>query len=250
MTALRAVERLIIAADYPPDRCAPNSILGKVLDLADLLKGTGVLIKVNSALRFWGYRLIGELHERDLGVFADLKLCDIPATMRADAQLLSAYGPELLTVMCSAGVEAMAEVVDHIGPATTVLGVTILTSLDEEECQGIFGCSTKAGVVRFARFAKEAGLSDLILSPKEIEAVKKRRRLELVCNTPGIRPEWAEVTGDDQKRTMTVRGAIAAGAERLVIGRPITQAKSPLDAVKRTLEEIEQGLQDRTDKAS
>lgn len=239
---MKAEERLIIAADYDSEKCGgTRGAIEYVLNLAEEIKGLGVYIKVNSVLRAAGYQLIDRLHDMGLKVFADLKLIDIPNTMQADAELLSANPPEMLTVMCCAGIDGMRAVQSTL-PDTKVLGVTVLTSLSEEECQAIFICSTKGGVLRFARMAKSAGLGDIVLSPKEVEIVKDRFELELGLNTPGIRPEWSLVEGDDQSRVLTPTQAIRNGATRIVIGRPIVQADNPREAVQRTLEEIQQGL--------
>lgn len=249
-------ERLIVAADFKPDAFGVNGICQRVLTLADSLKDTGVVIKVNSALRACGVELIKHLHGRGVRVMADYKLVDIPETMETDAEILFEYKPELLTVMCSAGVEGMRRVQMRSSHLTEVLGVTVLTSLDEEECQAIFTCSTKAGVLRLARLAQLAGLGGLILSSQEAEMLLKKQELVLSLNTPGIRPGWALVKGDDQSRVMTPAKAIAAGADRIVIGRPILQAapndkglpQNPREAVAWTLTEIADGLTARRQK--
>lgn len=244
---MKLEERLIVAADYYPVKPVKFDGTGgtvkRVLDLAEKLDGLGVYIKINSVLRAAGYQLIDKLHGKGLKVFADLKLIDIPNTMKTDAALLAPHSPEMLTVMCCAGIDGMHAVQDAL-PHTKVLGVTVLTSLNEEECQAIFTCSTKAGVLRFARMAKLAGLGELILSPKEIEIVKDRFELKLGLNTPGIRPKWSIVKGDDQSRVLTPMQAIKNGATRIIVGRPIVDAEDPREAVQRTLEEIQQGLED------
>jgi orotidine-5'-phosphate decarboxylase len=239
---MKPEERLIVAADFDPRKVGgKHGVIKSVMKLVRQLQGTGVYIKVNSALRAQGYGLIDEMHGEGVRVFADLKLIDIPNTMETDGALLAECKPELLTVMCAAGIDGMHAVQKTL-PDTNVLGVTVLTSLNEEECQAIFSCSTKAGVLRFARMAKLAGLGDLILSPKEVEIVNNRFELGLSLNTPGIRPKWSIVEGDDQSRVLTPHQAIQNGATRIVIGRPIVQADNPRDAVQRTLDEIEQGL--------
>jgi orotidine-5'-phosphate decarboxylase len=241
---LKPAERLIVAADYKPSECGGGAgVKSKVMALAKILAGLGVYAKVNSALRYCGYGLIKELHDLGLKAFADLKLIDIPETMSIDAELLSEFKPDIVTVMCCAGIDGMAAVQKKIGPECEVLGVTVLTSLDEEECQAIFTCSTKAGVLRLARMAKLANIGGLILSGQELEVLKKKNELVLLSrNTPGIRPLWSVVKGDDQSRIVTPAQAIKNGAKRLVIGRPITQAADPREAVIKTLAEIEQGL--------
>ena len=93
--------------------------------------------------------------------------------------------------------------------------------------------------------AKEGSLGGLILSSQEVDVIRSGVELQLSLNTPGIRPEWALVEGDDQSRVMTPYKAILSGADRIVVGRPIMQSPNPMDAIKRTLEEIEQALEDR-----
>lgn len=251
MKELKLEERLIVAADYSPkDFGGIQGVESKVLALAKDLEGLGVYIKVNSVLRAVGYGLITKLHGLGLKVFADLKLIDIPSIMRIDGEMLAEVKPEILTVMCCAGIDGMNAVQKVLGDTTEVLGVTVLTSLDEEECQSVFICSTKAGVLRFARMAQLAGLGGLILSPNEADVLNKRFELTLSLNTPGIRPVWSFVEGDDQSRTLTPQKAIENGAERIVMGRPIVKARSnnkglpqnPREAVERTLEEIKTGL--------
>ncbi len=249
MDKLTPAERLIVAADFKPDEQGLSGIQAQVRKLARELQGLGVIVKVNSALRSIGYGLIEELHSLGLKVFADLKLNDIPETMETDARILALAKPEIVTVMCSAGVDGLSAVQKVLGPVgTEVLGVTVLTSFSEEECQAVFTCSTKAGVLRFARMAQLAGLGGLILSSKDAEFLSKCRELHLTFNTPAIRPSWSIVPGDDQNpdKIMTPTKAIQAGVKRLVIGRPITGTKpndkgmpqSPREAVERTLTEI------------
>ena len=247
---LRPEERLIVAADFSPKDF--GGILGvkkRVIELAQDLEGLGVYIKVNSILRAAGYDLINQLHDLGLKVFADLKIIDIPNTMATDAAMLAEVKPEILTVMACAGIDGMYIVQKNL-PNTEVLGVTVLTSLNEEECQALFTCSTKAGVLKFSRMAQLAGLGGLILSPKELEVVASRVELSLSLNTPGIRPIWSIVEGDDQSRVLTPQQAIENGAKRIVLGRPIVKAcknnkgfpQNPREAVERTLEEIKKGL--------
>lgn len=246
---LKIEERLIVAADYNPrDWGGIKGVEAKVMELGKDLKDTGVYVKVNSPLRAIGYSLGTRLHDVGLKVFADLKLIDIPATMEIDAEMLLELKPEILTVMSCAGIDGMHAVQKVIGQYCEVLGVTVLTSLNEEECQRIFTCSTKAGVLRFARMAQLAGLGGLILSPQEADLIVNESELVLSLNTPGIRPKWSLVDNDDQSRILTPAKAIQNGADRIVIGRPITGAKNPRDAVLRTLEEINIGLEARGEK--
>ena len=127
--------RLIVAADYEND---PNEepVREKILRLCDSLAGSGVIIKVNSALRMYGYGLIDEIHERDLEVFADLKYYDIAATLDADASFLRMFKPSLVTVACDAGFPGLKRLRDEL-PDTEVLGVTVLTSLNDSDMERV-----------------------------------------------------------------------------------------------------------------
>ena len=249
-------ERLIVAADFKPQALQGNrkwlandqgllrpelryQVRESVIRLANFLKGTGVYLKVNSALRAVGYDLIGEIHSHGLRVFADLKLIDIGETLSTDGILLREAKPELLTTMCVAGVSAMKALKNEL-PDTEVLGVTVLTSLRDADTQAMFTCSTEEAVMRFSHVAADAKIDGLISSPKEAEVLRAKFGIVLSLNTPAIRPTWAIVPGDDQnpERIMTPTKAIKAGADRIVVGRPIVKAEKPYDAVMRTIEEI------------
>lgn len=231
--------RLIVAADFKPGVTGVYGVQEKVLALAKTLAGSGVTIKVNSILRAAGYGLIEKIHDHGLKVFADLKLNDISATVQTDVELLALYKPDFLTVMCSTGL-ASAKVAKAVLSGTQVLGVTVLTSLEEEECLAIYGHDINTSVMNLATLAKKAGLDGVVSSPKELELLVPAFAGKLSFNTPGIRPEWSVVKGEDQNldRVMTPRLAMELGATTCIIGRPITQADSPLEAVQRTLEEM------------
>lgn len=238
---LSPASRLIVAADFKPQPLQGRLwARQQVLALADSLRNTGVYIKVNSALRALGYDLIDEIHARGLKVFADLKFCDIPETLATDGAYLKEVCPELVTVMCSAGVDAMRALAVEL-PGAEVLGVTALTSLKNEDTQAMFSCSTEEAVLRFAYVAQQAKIDGLISSPREVEMLRAEFELLFSLNTPAIRPTWSIVKGDDQNpdRIMTPEKAIKAGADRIVVGRPIVRSPDPRAAVLRTIEEIE-----------
>ena len=241
MKVLTPAERLIVAADFKPQGFhGRDQVERKVLLLADSLKGTGVYLKVNSALRACGYDLIGEIHERGLKVFADLKLFDIGETLSTDGMLLREAKPELLTTVCSAGVVAIKALKAEL-PDTEVLGVTVLTSVGQNEVGEMFNHVVLLdNVCMFARKATEAGIDGIICAPVEACFVRENILSNMTINTPGIRPVWAIVPGDDQnpERIMTPAKAIKAGADRIIVGRPIVKAERPYDAVMRTIEEI------------
>jgi orotidine-5'-phosphate decarboxylase len=249
MKNISPAERLIVAADFKYDEnmsgTAKQQMKGKLLNFANNLARTGVYIKINSGLRITGYEIINELHDRDLKVFADLKLNDISETMKIDAQLLKNYNPDILTIMCSSGISGMRAVKEAL-PDTEVLGVTVLTSLKNEDCEVIYNGSVESTVIRLAGLAKLANIGGIIASPKEADILKHLfEGTAMTINTPGIRPSWVEIKADDQSRVMTPYDAIMAGADRIVVGRPITTAKDPLEALKRTIGEIEKACEQK-----
>lgn len=238
-------ERLIVAADFRPDELVGpygkdrGSVRKQVLRLADELYGMGVFLKVNSALRACGYTLIDEIHARGLKVFADLKLFDIKETLAIDGVLLHEAKPELLTVVAATGIQSMHALKDEL-PDTELLAVTVLTSFSDDDTRAMFTVSTEEAVERLAHIASSGGVNGFISSPKEAAMLRAKFGVALSVNTPAVRPEWAIVPGDDQnpERVMTPGKAIAAGADRIVVGRPITWSSQPREAVDRTLAEI------------
>lgn len=240
---LEPAERLIVAADFKPlpgyHDDSIKWVRNQVLVFARKLKGTGVCLKMNSALRACGYDLITEIQGLGLSVFADLKLIDISETMSTDGVLLREANPDFITTMCFAGVTAMKALKAEL-PDTEVLGVTVLTSLDNADIQTMFNCSTKEAVVQLARLGEASGVDGLICAPTDIRSIQNAIKRKMTFNTPAIRPTWAIVPGDDQnpERIMTPAKAIQAGADRIVVGRPIVKAENPYDAVMRTIEEI------------
>ena len=238
---LKPAERLIVAADFePPEGSGRFWVETEVISLAKKLAGTGVILKVNSALGACGYGLIDRIHDHGLGVFADLKLYDIPKTLATYGVFLRRSKPDLLTTVCSAGVAAMSALKKEL-PETEVLGVTVLTSLTESECNQMFRRAIILdNVCMFARKADEAGMDGIVCSAKEAPFVREHIRSEMTINTPAIRPFWFKDPKDDQNpdRIMTPAKAIQAGADRIIVGRPIMTAENPYDAVMRTIEEI------------
>ena len=159
----------------------------------------------------------------DSDIFLDLKLHDIPHTVGAAATAVQSLKPRFLTVHASGG-RAMISAAVQALPTTDVTAVTILTSLSEEDLFEIgFANNALESAVALAKMSTEAGARAIVCSPLEIAAIRSAVGDEPQIITPGVRPEGSS-GGDDQKRTMTPRAAIAAGASYVVIGRPITHA--------------------------
>jgi orotidine-5'-phosphate decarboxylase len=180
--------------------------------------------------------------EYEVDIFLDLKLHDIPNTVAAAAVAVSAVAPRFLTVHASGG-PAMIKAAANAVPNIDITAVTILTSLSEDELFQIgFGQSAIESVVALSELAVRSGAKAIVSSPLEIEAIRAALGTEPIIITPGVRPAGS-AGGDDQVRTMTPRDAIQAGANFLVIGRPITGgwvdgAQAMRDRAKSILDEI------------
>jgi orotidine-5'-phosphate decarboxylase len=167
-------------------------------------------------------------------VFCDLKLHDIPSQVRGAARSLASKGVWLMTVHASGGRAMVAAAVEGAGAAgsgTLVAAVTVLTSLDALELALVgFGSDPAAQVLRLASLAVSAGAQALVCSPQEVAAVRAEVGPGVLLVTPGIRPAGGD--RGDQSRVATPAAAVAAGADHLVVGRPITQAPDPRGAAE------------------
>jgi orotidine-5'-phosphate decarboxylase len=240
MKTLTPLERLIVAADFKP--AEPNKrfwVRYRVLQLAEKLRDTGVCIKVESALRASGNELVKNLHELGLKVFADLKLCGNKETLSVDGVLLSEVKPDLLTVMCGAGELAIQAVKKEL-PNTEILAVTVLTSFGKNDSLAVHGRNIAEAVRDLSLLADRAGADGLVCSGFEIAPLREEFGRRFTLNVPNIRPIGVIIQDDDQnpERTMTPKEAIKSGADRIIVGRPITRNKNPRDAAMRIIEEI------------
>ena len=208
--------------------------------LARVLAGTVWGSKVNDLLLQSGVAVLPRLAAYGR-VFCDVKLFDIPNTVANQVARLAGAGADLITLHCAGGAAMLAAARaarDRINPQTRLLGVTVLTSFDDAAAQASFGRPVVEQVRAFATLALEAGLDGVVCAPAELallDAVDPQHRLQRV--TPGVRPDW-HGAADDQVRTHTPAAARAAGADLLVIGRPITQAADPAAACARILAEL------------
>lgn len=175
-------------------------------------------------------------------VFLDLKFHDIPNTVEGAVRSICKLGVSMFTIHTSGGMAMMKAAVEQahscVG-APLVIGVTILTSLQDEDLNmvGIQG-PTEDAVVRLGSMATDCGLDGLVASPKELKALRAKLGKSPFLVTPGIRPSGS--VADDQQRIATPRKAVADGADFLVIGRPITRAEDPLEAVDAIADELVQ----------
>ena len=167
-------------------------------------------------------------------VFADVKFHDIPNTVAGASKALATLGASIFNIHASGGetmMRAAVEAVSSANPKPKIIGVTVLTSLDDSVLETV-GQRTPASeqVVRLARLAKASGLDGVVCSPQEIALVRAACGPEFLIVTPGIRPAGADLA--DQRRVTTPEDAVRAGADILVIGRPITGAADPAQAAK------------------
>ena len=171
---------------------------------------------------------------KETAFFLDLKLHDIPNTVFGAVKAIAPLNPDFLTIHAGGGQDMIRAGVDAAKthtPGTTILAVTVLTHMTAQDLQetGATG-DTKTQVLRLAETALAAGAGGLICSPLEIAALRQRFGTAPVLMVPGIRPADKSVTKDDQSRVMSPEQAFLAGADHLVIGRPITQAQDPAAA--------------------
>jgi orotidine-5'-phosphate decarboxylase len=180
--------------------------------------------------------------------FLDLKFHDIPNTVARASEEATRLSVAMFNVHAMGGLEMMKAAVlaarrtaKELGVhRPTVLAVTVLTSLDHQALKELgIRCTVDKQVARLAQLAEKGGLDGVVASPREINLIRKTCGKDFVIVTPGVRP--AGSAADDQKRVMTPRLAIEAGADYLVLGRPIQNAKDPVEAVERIVEEIATG---------
>lgn len=231
---MQARDRLIVAADL--------SSRDDILELADELHGAAGTIKIGlQAFVANGPSIVREIVARGERVFLDLKIHDIPNTARHAVDEAARLGAAMATVHAAGG-EAMLRACAEVRPESMLLlGVTVLTSLDRAELARVgFSGEPIENVLRLAGLARAAGLDGVVASPLEITALRAEFGDRLVIVTPGIRPAGAE--SGDQRRTFTPAEAIAAGADSIVVGRPVTHAANRRDAALKIVEEMERAM--------
>jgi orotidine-5'-phosphate decarboxylase len=221
---------LIVALDFPTAEQA--------LDLVRNLSGDVSRFKIGLQLyTAAGPEVVRAVAATGAQVFLDLKLHDIPHTVAKTVAAAAALRVRMLTIHLSGGRRMIEAAVAECPPDLLLLGVTVLTSLDEATLRetGVDrGVETHA--VALASLGVTAGVRGLIASPHELHALRGRLGEEVTIITPGVRPSWAGA--DDQKRFTTPREALRNGADYLVIGRPITAHPHPREAARQLIAEI------------
>jgi len=222
MTGIAREERLIVALDLPTPREA-RALVEKLAGAARFYKVGLELFSTEGC-----FELIRWLAARGNKVFADLKLFDIPETVRRAAANVSRSGASFLTVHAHPSVLRAAAAEKG---TMKILGVTVLTSFDQGDLAEMGATKTLEDLVTDRALATaEAGCDGVIASPHEARKLKERFGGRLLLVTPGIRP--AQASKADQKRTMDVAQAFAAGADYIVVGRPIRDAADPRSAAE------------------
>jgi orotidine-5'-phosphate decarboxylase len=181
------------------------------------------------------------------GVFLDLKLHDIPQTVARTMAGILDLGVRLATVHCGESPAMLAAAAAAAAGRVGVLGVTVLTSVSAADLAAAGYPEALAGdmqglVLRRAAMAHRAGLAGVVCSGREVAAIKRAFGPGFLAATPGIRPAWAAGAPDDQKRITTPAEAIRAGADFIIVGRPIRDAADPREAARRTVAEIAAAL--------
>jgi orotidine-5'-phosphate decarboxylase len=230
------------------------------LDLTDLSRIKALVEKLGSRVThykvgaipftFFGIELVGYLKRLNKKVMLDLKYHDIPNTVARACDGAIAMGVDLITIHTSGGFSMLEEAVKAVMSGAgegeesrpKLLGITVLTSIDEAYFRDLFGNVERTldeQVIFLAQLARSAGLDGVVASPREIEGIRQCCGDDFLIVTPGIRPAEKDVTGDDQARTMTPAQAVKAGADYIVVGRPIVKAADPVAATESILKEME-----------
>jgi len=229
------------------------------LDLDDAAAAYNLIDKLASHLKYYkiglqlitkdGPRMVMALKRKGLKIFYDAKFYDIPQTVYNAAYEATRLGVNMMNVHASGGPGMIAKAKEGIQAASDklqvekplLLAVTVLTSMETKDLKKILDVrlSAKDMVLRLAAMAKKAGADGIVCSPHEIKMIKKELGSDFIVVTPGIRMDNAKK--DDQKRVMNPKEAIAAGADYIVVGRPILQAEDKLGMIEKILKMIKEG---------
>ncbi|MFR7020838.1 orotidine-5'-phosphate decarboxylase [Streptococcus pneumoniae] len=216
--------RPIIALDFPSFEAVKEF-------LALFPAEESLYLKVGMELYYAaGPEIVSYLKGLGHSVFLDLKLHDIPNTVKSAMKVLSQLGVDMTNVHAAGGVEMMKAAREGLGSQAKLIAVTQLTSTSEAQMQEFQNIQTslQESVIHYAKKTAEAGLDGVVCSAQEVQVIKQATNPDFICLTPGIRP--ADVAVGDQKRVMTPADAYQIGSDYIVVGRPITQAEDPVAA--------------------
>ena len=216
--------RPVIALDFPSFEVVKEF-------LALFPAEEGLYLKVGMELYYaTGPEIVSYLKGQGHSVFLDLKLHDIPNTVKSAMKVLSQLGVDMTNVHAAGGVEMMKAAREGLGSQAKLIAVTQLTSTSEAQMQEFQNIQTslQESVIHYAKKTAEAGLDGVVCSAQEVQVIKQATKPEFICLTPGIRPQGAAI--GDQKRVMTPADAYQIGSDYIVVGRPITQAEDPVAA--------------------
>ncbi|MGH9568321.1 MAG: orotidine-5'-phosphate decarboxylase [Candidatus Angelobacter sp.] len=232
-----ARDRLIVALDVPTAREA-RELVSRIGEAAGFYK-VGVQLFTAEGPEF-----VRELAGSGRRVFLDLKLHDIPNTVSQAVKSATELGASMLTVHASGGVAMLQAAAEAAGNRLSLLAVTVLTSMSDEELSqvGVAG-PVQDQVLRLAELARTAGCDGIVASARESEPLRRALGEGFAIVNPGVRPAGSQ--RNDQHRVATPGNAIRAGASHLVVGRPITQAADPAQAAQAIVNEIEQAQSER-----
>lgn len=235
-------DRIVLALDV--------SSLADALSLVKATRESVGMYKVGMEL-FYSVGIPGlrSLMDEGISVFLDLKLHDIPTTVERTSRVLAGTDVAMFNVHCLGGIRMMKAAADAVGSlpertqrSTKVIGVTLLTSLSQDEVTSELGIEGPLvdQVTALALNAQKSGLDGVVASPWEVSPIRKACGDRFTIVTPGVRPRWAGA--DDQRRVMTPGGAIRNGADYVVVGRAVTRDQDPRSAAARVLADIEAEL--------
>ncbi|WP_199611847.1 orotidine-5'-phosphate decarboxylase [Flocculibacter collagenilyticus] len=231
---MTADPKIIVALDFDNKN--------KAIELVEQLDSSMCRLKVGKEMfTLFGPEFVKQLHQLGFEVFLDLKFHDIPNTVAKAVKAAAELGVWMVNVHASGGKKMMEAAKDILKPyadkAPKLIAVTVLTSMDQEQLNGIgIDKEPKDHVSHLAKLALNSGLDGVVCSAQESAMLKQECGKEFQLITPGIRP--ADAAAGDQIRIMTPEKALAAGSDYLVIGRPITQADNPLAALKNIYKSI------------
>ncbi|MDR3203850.1 MAG: orotidine-5'-phosphate decarboxylase [Deltaproteobacteria bacterium] len=233
-SSTRAIDHLAFALDVNDPQIA--------LCLVESLSGRVGYFKIGLELfASLGPQFVTAVREKapESGLFLDLKLHDIPVTVGRAVKALAYLKPDLLTIHAQGGQAMMKAAVEEAGESV-ILAVTVLTSLTSADFPLLSSpdSSPRAYALSLADKAVVAGCQGLVCSPLEASDLRAKLGPEPLLVVPGVRPSWMKISNDDQKRAASVESALAAGADLLVVGRPIRQAPDPAQAAERICQEI------------